>query len=131
MARDRVTDPGEDGPFGAELSLERVADRLEAEVMCSGEDELPEWRLAERVERDLRLPRPALDDECPRALLEVGRKRGGWVPYGSDRIEEPAQERLGIVLRPGLPIAASALREPVRGRIAEGDARRGRLADGQ
>ena len=116
---------GEDEPLGGKALLEHVADGVEAGVVGARDDELRERGRGEPVERDLRLPRAALDDQRARALQElVGQRRGGHV-VGADVLEEAAQERLRVVGRPVTPPLDPLPREGVRVRVAGRDLRAG------
>ena len=110
-----------------ELPLEHVADRIERRMMRARDDELRKRCRSERSERDLGLPRAALDDECLRALLELGRQRRGWVERRADGHQEPPQERLGIVPRTTRIQLLPAGGERRGRRSLESDTCRGRL----
>jgi hypothetical protein len=69
-----VAVPGKDERLCVELALEHFADRVEAGMMRTGDHELRRRGCTEGLEWDLCLPRPALDDERARILLELRRE---------------------------------------------------------
>ena len=75
----RVPVPRQDEMLGPEAAREHVADGVERGMVAARDDEHRERRRGERIEWDVRLPRPALDDQRPRALLELraGAGKGG------------------------------------------------------
>ena len=99
MALDGVAVAGQDGALGWQFALEDVADRVEGGVVRTRDDELREERRGERGERDLRLPRPALDREACAPWASSGGSGEGGIERRADRCEEAAQERLGVVAR--------------------------------
>jgi len=119
-----------DETLRAEPVLERVADRVERGVVSAGDDEFREGCLGEGSERDLRLPRPPLGDECSRTLLELGRKGRRRIERRADRGEERSEKRLRIVRRPARKPVDGVGRETVDDGVSERHSRRGRLDHG-
>ena len=66
----------DDQALGAELALQRVADRVERVVVRARDDERGQVEGSQPFERDLRLPGAALGDQRSRAALERGRQGG-------------------------------------------------------
>ena len=79
------------------------------------------------LERDLRLPRPALEGQRLRALLERRGQGRGRVEVRADRLEERAQEGLGVEVGAARVELGAAAGELGDDGVVERDARAGRL----
>ena len=69
-------------------------------MVAAGDDELRKRGRGKVVQRDLRLPGAALDDQGPSSLRQLGWERRWRVEGGADGTEEAAQECLRILRRP-------------------------------
>src|SRR5205814_7651529 len=94
-----VPGPRDDGPLGAQLALEHVADRVEDRAVAARNDELRKLRRRELAQWNLGLVRRALAERRAGAGFQVRRQRVGQRHVAADERQEEVQVRARLARR--------------------------------